>query len=39
MVTPKPMFLVAAAMAGTTERGSLTGHWAPVMTAGSKEVL
>jgi len=33
MVQPKPMDSVAAAMAGTRERGSLTDHWAPDLTA------
>lgn len=35
-VTPNPMFLVAAAIAGTTAKGSLTGHWAPEIIAGSR---
>jgi ABC-type uncharacterized transport system permease subunit len=28
------MFSVAAAIAGTVAKGSLTGHWAPEMIAG-----
>jgi hypothetical protein len=33
MVQPNPKLSVAAAMAGTRDKGSLTGHWAPDFTA------
>lgn len=33
------MLFVAAAMAGMTASGSVTGHWAPLLIAGSNDFL